>query len=70
MSFRQAWGHHFICNECGLMRDFYSNELDRLKIPKEVKALGNGESVHIEVKGICVKCSKKAMVKSKKISKQ
>ena len=51
--------HHFVCNACGLMRDFYSNEFDRLKIPKEVKHLGSGETVHIEVKGICIECSKK-----------
>jgi Fur family peroxide stress response transcriptional regulator len=56
--------HHFICDECGLMCDFYSNEFDRLKIPKEVKKFGNGETVHIEIKGICAECSKKSMVKS------
>jgi Fur family transcriptional regulator, peroxide stress response regulator len=62
--------HHFICNECGLMCDFYSNEFDRLKIPKEVENYGRGETVHIEIKGICIACSKKSMVKSKKISQQ
>jgi Fur family peroxide stress response transcriptional regulator len=54
--------HHFICNECGLMRDFYSNEFDRLKIPKEVKKFGNGKTVHIEIQGICTECSKISMV--------
>jgi Fur family peroxide stress response transcriptional regulator len=62
--------HHFVCKECGLMRDFYSNEFDRLKIPKEVQNLGNGETLHIEVKGICIECTKKSKVKSKKISQQ
>ena len=56
--------HHFVCNECGLMRDFCSSEFDRLKIPKEIKALGNGESVHLEIKGICIECSKKSKVKT------
>jgi Fur family transcriptional regulator, peroxide stress response regulator len=60
--------HHFICNECGLMRDFYSNEFSRLKIPKEIENLGSGKTVHIEVKGICIECSRKSMVKSKKNS--
>ena len=59
--------HHFVCKECGLMRDFCSKEFDRLKIPKEVKNLGNGETVHIEVKGICLECSKKSRVKSNRI---
>ena len=31
--------HHFICDACGLMRDFYSNEFDRLKIPKKLRIL-------------------------------
>ena len=62
--------HHFVCNECGLMRDFFSNEFHQMKIPKEVKNWGNGETVHIEIKGICIACSKKSMVKSKKKSQQ
>lgn len=62
--------HHFICDECGLTCDFYSNEFDRLKIPKEVKKFGKGERVHIEIKGMCTECSKKSMVKPKKISQQ
>jgi Fur family peroxide stress response transcriptional regulator len=61
--------HHFVCNACGLMSDFYSNEFDRLKIPKEVKNLGSGETVHIEIKGICTECSKKFLAKPKKISR-
>jgi Fur family transcriptional regulator, peroxide stress response regulator len=60
--------HHFICNECGLMRDFFSNEFHQIEIPKEVKNWGNGETVHIEIKGICIACSKKSRVKSKKKS--
>jgi Fur family transcriptional regulator, peroxide stress response regulator len=60
--------HHFVCNECGWMRDFYNNELDQLKIPKEVRNWGNGETVHIEIRGVCRACLKKSVVKSKKIS--
>ncbi len=62
--------HHFVCNECGLMRDFYSTEYDQLKIPEEIKNLGNGETVHIEVQGICIECSKKSGIKSKRISQR
>jgi Fur family peroxide stress response transcriptional regulator len=56
--------HHFVCKECGLIRDFCSKEFDRLKIPGEVKSIGSGETVHIEIKGICIGCSKKSAVKS------
>jgi Fur family transcriptional regulator, peroxide stress response regulator len=58
--------HHFVCNECGVMRDFCSHEFDRLKIPKEVESFGNGETVYIEIKGICTGCLKKAMVNPKR----
>jgi Fur family transcriptional regulator, peroxide stress response regulator len=57
--------HHFICEECGLMCDFYSNAFDRLKIPKEVKNFGSGETVHIEIRGTCTECSRKSPVKRK-----
>jgi Fur family peroxide stress response transcriptional regulator len=62
--------HHFVCNECGLMRDFYNDEFSRLEIPKEIKYLGSGETVHIEVKGICTECSKKSKAGSKKTCRQ
>jgi Fur family transcriptional regulator, peroxide stress response regulator len=62
--------HHFICNECSLMRDFYSSEFSRLKIPKEVKDLGNGETVRIEIIGICIECSKKSLINQKRNTQQ
>jgi Fur family peroxide stress response transcriptional regulator len=60
--------HHFVCKECGLIRDFYSNEFNQFKIPKEVKHWGSGETTHIEIRGICIACLKKSLVKLKKKS--
>ncbi len=51
--------HHFICRKCGMTRDFFSHKFDRLKIPGTVKTLGNVETTHIEVRGVCYRCSKK-----------
>ena len=48
------------------MRDFNSQEWDRLKIPKEVKHFGNGKTVHIEVQGVCMECEKKSVIPTKK----
>jgi Fur family peroxide stress response transcriptional regulator len=62
--------HHFVCNECGLMRDFHSHELDQFKIPSEVRNWGNGKTIHVEIKGICIACSKKSMVKTKRASQR
>lgn len=49
--------HHFVCTQCGLTRDFFSNELDRLKLPDAVRAFGSVEETQVEVKGLCLKCT-------------
>jgi Fur family peroxide stress response transcriptional regulator len=51
--------HHFICTECGLTRDFYFEEFDRLKIPEAVESLGQIKKTQVEVRGVCRDCSKK-----------
>jgi len=51
--------HHFVCIICGLTRDFYSEELDMLKLPESVAAIGAIERTQVEVKGVCNACSKK-----------
>ena len=32
--------HHFVCVKCGLTRDFYSDELDSLKLPDSLLSIG------------------------------
>jgi Fur family peroxide stress response transcriptional regulator len=49
--------HHFVCTACGLVRDFYSDALDSLPIPKSVEALGKVESAHVQVRGVCSVCA-------------
>jgi len=51
--------HHFVCVECGLTRDFYSDQLDKLKLPKSVQSIGQVETTQVEVKGVCLKCAAK-----------
>ncbi|HEV2972367.1 MAG TPA: transcriptional repressor [Pirellulales bacterium] len=51
--------HHFVCTECGAVRDFYSKDLDALPIPRGVKSLGSIESTHVQVRGICIICAAK-----------
>ena len=52
--------HHFVCMKCGLIRDFYCEKFDRLKIPDASKTLGGVDKTHVEAKGICLRCLKKA----------
>ncbi len=48
--------HHFTCSRCGIIRDFYSDKLDAYIPPREIKALGDVSSVHIELQGVCHAC--------------
>ena len=48
--------HHFVCTRCGLIRDFYSQHLESMEFPGEVKAFGEPVSLHLEVKGVCAAC--------------
>jgi Fur family peroxide stress response transcriptional regulator len=49
--------HHFVCMVCGLVRDFSSEALEGLPIPRSVEALGKVESAHVQVRGVCSACA-------------
>jgi len=55
--------HHFVCTQCGLVRDFYSEALDGLPIPKPVRAMGSVESAHVQLRGICSACAEQKQKK-------
>jgi Fur family peroxide stress response transcriptional regulator len=48
--------HHFVCTRCGLVRDFASEEMDDLPIPRQVRSWGNISSVQVQIRGICRDC--------------
>jgi len=48
--------HHFICTACGAIKDFYSEALDCLPIPKSLKTFGSIESAQVQVRGLCSTC--------------
>lgn len=52
--------HHFVCIRCGLTRDFESEKLQALRLPENVKMLGDVVSTHIEVRGVCETCTRKS----------
>jgi Fur family peroxide stress response transcriptional regulator len=49
--------HHFICTQCGLTRDFYSDKFNKLKLPESVQRIGQAEMIQVEVKGVCHQCA-------------
>jgi len=51
--------HHFVCGQCGFTRDFYSTELNNIRLPDSVDSLGEIDATHAEVRGVCRECLKK-----------
>jgi Fur family peroxide stress response transcriptional regulator len=49
--------HHYVCVRCGLARDFESAALDALGVPDVVKRLGQVVDTHVEVRGVCSRCT-------------
>lgn len=57
--------HHFVCEKCGFTRDFYSTELDNFILPDSVvDSLGEIETTHFEVHGVCRNCVAKKKPKN------
>jgi Fur family peroxide stress response transcriptional regulator len=57
--------HHFVCENCGLVRDFEHDEFEALEAPPEVKRLGRVSRVSVEVTGTCRSCAGKRRRKSR-----
>ena len=50
--------HHFICTECGFVGDVYNKEWDAFPTPKDERAMGRVNSVHVEPRGLCKACQR------------
>lgn len=49
--------HHFVCDQCGIIRDFCSTELDNFTLPDAVvDSQGKIKTTHFEVHGVCPNC--------------
>ncbi len=51
--------HHFVCENCGLVRDFENHEFDALAAPPDVTRLGSVSRVCVEARGLCLECSER-----------
>lgn len=51
--------HHYVCERCGMVRDFESEELNELRVPDAVRRMGSVEEAHVEVRGTCAGCRAK-----------
>ncbi|MBN1296475.1 transcriptional repressor [bacterium] len=52
--------HHFVCIDCGMTVDFYSDSFDRLEIPESVQSVGAVEVLQVEMRGRCHACAMKS----------
>ncbi len=57
--------HHFVCEQCGGIVDFHSEENGLDRLPKEVSEIGHPKSVHVEIRGICQSCANRKKPKTK-----
>ncbi len=48
--------HHFICTRCKTIKDIYWSEFDDTMLPKVVEGMGNVQSRHLEIHGVCNSC--------------
>ena len=51
--------HHFVCTQCGAVRDFVRPEWDHCAVPEEVKTMGEVMSMHVQLRGLCAACAAK-----------
>jgi Fur family peroxide stress response transcriptional regulator len=51
--------HHFICTACGFIGDFYNDGWRDFQAPRDVRAMGKVNSVHVELRGLCKACQRK-----------
>jgi len=50
--------HHLHCIACGKIVDFFNDDYNHLKIPKNIRQGFSALSSRVVLKGICKKCSK------------
>jgi Fur family peroxide stress response transcriptional regulator len=48
--------HHFVCTECGLVRDLHDGISTGLTPPTEASQIGSVDCVYVEFRGRCSKC--------------
>jgi len=49
--------HHFVCTECGLVRDLHDKALNELPAPASAEEFGVVRSAHVQFRGVCSRCA-------------
>ncbi|MEN8189318.1 MAG: Fur family transcriptional regulator [Thermodesulfobacteriota bacterium] len=48
--------HHFVCTHCKAVEDIYWHDFDKTTLPEAVTEVGQVQSRHLELHGICNRC--------------
>ena len=48
--------HHFVCTDCGRVRDFACDRFDSLNPPRSLASWGTIQNVQVQVQGVCADC--------------
>ncbi len=48
--------HHFICSRCKKVADLYWPDFDKSTLPGNISKLGEVNSRHLELHGVCTEC--------------
>ncbi len=51
--------HHFVCTRCKKIEDIYWPDFDDTMLPDKFKAVGQIQSRHLELHGLCTDCLQK-----------
>jgi len=51
--------HHFLCDECSRVYDFFWPAFDTMRLPEEVDELGEIDRTSVVVHGVCSQCRAK-----------
>ncbi|HID69725.1 MAG TPA: transcriptional repressor [Desulfobacterales bacterium] len=52
--------HHFVCTRCKSVEDLYWPEFDNTAIPDNFSGIGQIQSRHLELHGLCKRCLKES----------
>lgn len=53
--------HHFICSRCKTVEDIYWPDFDKANLPGPVSEIGTIQTRHLQLHGVCNKCTKEAV---------
>jgi Fur family peroxide stress response transcriptional regulator len=49
--------HHYVCTRCGMTRDLYHEDFDRISVPAEAHSFGTVQTTQVEIRGVCTHCT-------------